>query len=37
MTLDGRSISVDAKGFGKIEFVATPAASYDDRGVAKNC
>ena len=35
MTLDGRSISVDAKGFGKIEFVATPAATYDDRGVAK--
>jgi gliding motility-associated protein GldM len=35
MTLDGRSIPVDEKGFGKIEFVATPAASYDDAGVAK--
>lgn len=35
MTLDGRSIPVDPKGFGKIEFVATPAASYDDAGVAK--
>jgi gliding motility-associated protein GldM len=35
MSLDGRSIPVDAKGFGKIEFVATPAANYDDKGVAK--
>jgi hypothetical protein len=26
---------VDPKGFGKIEFVATPAANYDDAGVAK--
>jgi gliding motility-associated protein GldM len=35
MSLDGRSIPVDEKGFGKIEFVATPAATYDDKGVAK--
>jgi len=35
MTLDGRSIPVDEKGFGKIEFVATPASSYDDKGTAK--
>jgi len=35
MSLDGRSIPVDEKGFGKIEFVATPASAYDDKGVAK--
>ncbi|WPR75380.1 gliding motility protein GldM [Algoriphagus sp. NG3] len=35
MTYDGKSVPVDAKGFGKIEFTATPAASYDDRGLAE--
>jgi len=35
MTLDGRAVPVDEKGFGKIEFTATPASSYDDKGVAK--
>ncbi|MFM7629104.1 MAG: gliding motility protein GldM [Algoriphagus sp.] len=35
MTLDGRAIPVDEKGFGKIEFTATPAGTYDDRGLAK--
>jgi len=35
MTLDGRSIPVDEKGFGKIEFVASPAAAYDDKGTAR--
>jgi gliding motility-associated protein GldM len=35
MTLDGRTVPVDEKGFGKIEFTATPAGSYDDRGLAK--
>ncbi len=35
MTLDGRAVPVDEKGFGKIEFTATPAGAYDDRGLAK--
>jgi gliding motility-associated protein GldM len=35
MSVDGRSITVDAKGFGKIEFSVTPAGQYDDRGLAK--
>lgn len=35
MTYDGKTVPVDAKGFGKIEFTATPASSYDDRGLAE--
>lgn len=35
MSIDGRSVPVDAKGFGKIEFTATPATQYDDRGLSK--
>ena len=35
MTIDGRSVPVDAKGFGKIEFNVTPASEYDDRGLAR--
>lgn len=35
MTLDGRSVTVDEKGFGRIEFTATPASEYDDRGLAR--
>lgn len=35
MTIDGRSVPVDAKGFGKVEFTATPATQYDDRGLSK--
>lgn len=35
MTLDGRTVPVDEKGFGKIEFTATPATQYDDKGLAK--
>jgi gliding motility-associated protein GldM len=35
MTLDGRAVTVDEKGFGKIEFTATPAGQYDDRGLAR--
>ncbi|MEP4376901.1 MAG: GldM family protein, partial [Algoriphagus sp.] len=35
MTYDGRSVPVDAKGFGKIEFTVAPAGSYDERGLAK--
>ncbi|TXE12629.1 gliding motility protein GldM [Algoriphagus aquimarinus] len=35
MTIDGRSVTVDPKGFGKIEFTVTPAGSYDERGLAK--
>jgi gliding motility-associated protein GldM len=35
MSIDGRSVPVDAKGFGKIEFAVTPAGTYDDRGLAK--
>ena len=31
MTLDGRSVTVDERGFGQIEFTATPASQYDDR------
>lgn len=34
MTVDGRTVSVE-NGFGKIEFTATPATQYDDRGLAK--
>lgn len=34
MTIDGRAVSVE-NGFGKIEFTATPASQYDDRGLAK--
>jgi len=36
MSIDGRSIEVDAKGFGKIEFACHPGRrQYDDRGTAK--
>lgn len=35
MSLDGRQIEVDEKGFGRIEFTATPASEYDDRGLAR--
>ncbi|MGM0946891.1 MAG: gliding motility protein GldM [Bacteroidota bacterium] len=35
MTVDGRSVEVDEKGFGRIEFTATPASEYDDRGLAR--
>lgn len=35
MTIDGRSVPVDASGFGKIEFNVTPASEYDDRGLAR--
>jgi len=35
MSIDGRSVPVDAKGFGKVEFTATPATKYDDRGLSK--
>lgn len=35
MTLDGRSVTVDEKGFGQIEFTATPASEYDDKGLAR--
>jgi gliding motility-associated protein GldM len=35
MSLDGRAVPVDEKGFGKIEFTATPASQYDDKGLAK--
>jgi gliding motility-associated protein GldM len=35
MSIDGRSVPVDAEGFGKIEFTATPATQYDDRGLSK--
>jgi len=35
MTLDGKSVTVDPKGFGKIEFTAAPATDYDDRGLAR--
>jgi gliding motility-associated protein GldM len=35
MSIDGRAVPVDAKGFGKIEFAVTPAGTYDDRGLAK--
>jgi gliding motility-associated protein GldM len=35
MSLDGRSVEVDDKGFGRIEFTATPASEYDDRGLAR--
>lgn len=35
MTIDGRSVPVDATGFGKIEFNVTPASEYDDRGLAR--
>lgn len=35
MKLDGKSVTVDPKGFGKIEFIAAPAADYDDRGLAR--
>lgn len=35
MTIDGRPVPVDAEGFGKIEFTATPASSYNDRGLAE--
>ncbi|HAH35088.1 MAG TPA: gliding motility protein GldM [Algoriphagus sp.] len=35
MTLDGRSVTVDERGFGQIEFTATPASQYDDRGLAR--
>jgi gliding motility-associated protein GldM len=35
MTIDGRSVPVDAEGFGKIEFTATPATKYDDRGLSE--
>jgi gliding motility-associated protein GldM len=34
MTIDGRPVTVE-NGFGKIEFTATPAGQYDDRGLAK--
>ncbi|MHA7131343.1 type IX secretion system motor protein PorM/GldM [Algoriphagus namhaensis] len=34
MTVDGREVQVE-NGFGKIEFTATPAGQYDDRGLAK--
>ncbi|MFC3878976.1 gliding motility protein GldM [Algoriphagus namhaensis] len=34
MTIDGRAVPVE-NGFGKIEFTATPASQYDDRGLAK--
>ncbi len=34
MTIDGREIPVE-NGFGKIEFTATPASEYDDRGLAR--
>jgi len=34
MTIDGRPVSVE-NGFGKIEFTATPASQYDDRGLSK--
>lgn len=35
MTIDGNSVPVDAEGFGKIEFTASPASSYDDRGLSE--
>ncbi|WP_339874495.1 gliding motility protein GldM [uncultured Algoriphagus sp.] len=35
MTVDGRAVTVDPKGFGKIEFTVTPAGQYDERGLAK--
>lgn len=35
MTYDGKSVPVDAKGFGKIEFTVAPAGQYDERGLAK--
>ncbi|MFL0684351.1 MAG: gliding motility protein GldM [Algoriphagus aquaeductus] len=35
MSLDGRAVPVDEKGFGKIEFTATPAGQYDDKGLAR--
>ncbi|REG88429.1 type IX secretion system motor protein PorM/GldM [Algoriphagus antarcticus] len=35
MTIDGRTVPVDAYGFGKIEFNVTPATDYDDRGLAR--
>lgn len=35
MSVDGRSVQVDGEGFGKIEFTATPASQYDDRGLSK--
>lgn len=35
MSIDGRTVPVDAEGFGKIEFTATPATQYDDRGLSK--
>jgi gliding motility-associated protein GldM len=35
MSIDGRAVPVDAEGFGKIEFTATPASQYDDRGLSK--
>jgi gliding motility-associated protein GldM len=35
LSIDGRSVPVDAEGFGKIEFTATPATQYDDRGLSK--
>ncbi|MDF2158878.1 gliding motility protein GldM [Algoriphagus sp. CAU 1675] len=35
MNLEGGSVTVDEKGFGRIEFTATPASEYDDRGLAR--
>ncbi|MEB2784595.1 gliding motility protein GldM [Algoriphagus persicinus] len=35
MTIDGRAVTVDPKGFGKIEFTVTPATEYDERGLAR--
>lgn len=34
MTIDGRTVPVE-NGFGKIEFTATPASEYDDRGLSR--
>lgn len=34
MTINGTTVPVE-NGFGKIEFTATPAGQYDDRGLAK--
>lgn len=34
MSIDGRPVPVE-DGFGKIEFTATPASQYDDRGLSR--
>lgn len=35
MTLDGGTVTVDEKGFGNVSFTASPASSYDDRGLSR--